>query len=376
MAETTDLTKPRLRLAYLDGLRAIAASYVVGFHAVLGFGGDELTGPFRVLKRVFAFGHEAVAVFIVLSGYCLMLPVVRAQPERDRVPFGSFLRRRAFRILPPYFAALLGSVLLLALVPALRARSGTTWDDSLPGLELGPLLSHALLLHNWSPTWGYQINGPFWSVASEWQIYFFFPLLLLPAWRRFGMPGALLAAAAVGYAPLLFAPAASMVAIPWYLLLFALGMGAAAIGFSSNELSARLRPLPWRPLSTALWLGCALFSVAAGKIWFANKPITDLLMGLAMATLLLSLTGRALGPKPGWLLSLLESRPLVRLGHFSYSLYLTHLPLLALGYFWLRELGMARAPTALLLLVAGGPISVAAAYVFYLVVEKRFIVKR
>src|SRR6185369_16490784 len=94
------------RLAHLDGLRAVAAGYVVMFHAVLGFTGSELTGPWRALRRVFAFGHEAVAIFIVLSGYCLMLPAARSHPARLTSTTGDFLRRRALRILPPYFAAL------------------------------------------------------------------------------------------------------------------------------------------------------------------------------------------------------------------------------------------------------------------------------
>src|SRR4051812_47637271 len=250
MSEPPNNAKPALHLAHLDGLRALAAAYVVGFHAVLGFAAQDLTGPWRLLKRLFAFGHEAVAVFIVLSGYCLMLPVIRSRPERPGVELGRFLRRRALRILPPYFAALLASLILLAVVPVLRTTSHTTWDDSLPGLQVGAIVSHLLVVHNWSPSWGYQINGPLWSVASEWQIYFFFPFVLLPAWRRQGMLGALAVAALIGYAPLLFAASASRVAIPWYLLLFALGMAASAIGFAPQGLPARLRAgVPWSTCS-------------------------------------------------------------------------------------------------------------------------------
>jgi peptidoglycan/LPS O-acetylase OafA/YrhL len=369
--------KPRLHLAYLDGLRALAASYVVGFHAVLGFAADDLTGPWRVLKRLFAFGHEAVAVFIVLSGYCLMLPVVRREPEALRTELGSFIKRRAFRILPPYYAALLGSLLLLAAMPALRSPSRTIWDDSLPGLAVAPILSHLLLVHNWSREWGYQINGPLWSVASEWQIYFFFPLVLLPTWRRLGMLGALALAALLGYAPLLLWPVASNVAIPWYLLLFALGMAAAAIGFSAAPLATRLRQgLDWTWCSRALWLGCVALSSVAGKLWFGLKPVADLLVGLATTALLIALTLRAQRADRGALLRLLESRPLVSLGHFSYSLYLTHLPILALSYIWLRPHGWPQWQLTLVLLGLGGLASLVVAYAFHVAIERRFIQKR
>src|ERR1051325_3590122 len=83
------VAKP-VRLPYLDGLRALAAGYVVLFHAIPGFSAENLTGPWRVLKRAFAYGHEAVAIFIVLSGYCLMLPMVSRSPQPPRVAFGPF----------------------------------------------------------------------------------------------------------------------------------------------------------------------------------------------------------------------------------------------------------------------------------------------
>jgi peptidoglycan/LPS O-acetylase OafA/YrhL len=364
----------RVRLAYLDGLRALAAGYVVAFHAVTGFYAPELTGSFRVLRRLFAYGHELVAVFIVLSGYCLMLPVVRKDARRLPIELGKFLRRRARRILPPYFAALAGSILLLALVPVLRTHSGTTWDDSLPGLELGPILTHVLVVHNWVPSWAVQINGPFWSVATEWQIYFFFPLLLLPVWRRLGMGATLTIAALVGYAPLVFAPGPARLAIPWYLLLFALGMAAAAVGFSPEARERGLRErVPWGSVAGGLWLSCVLFSNLLAGAWFGLKPASDALVGLATATLLVDLTNKAARGAPSRLLGLLEARPLLVVGHFSYSLYLTHLPLLALGYFALRPLGWPAPLNALALLVLGGLACLGLAYAFHVAVERRFI---
>ena len=366
-----------LRLAYLDGLRAIAAGYVVMFHAVPGFSAQNLTGPWRLLRRAFAFGHEAVAIFIVLSGYCLMLPVVRKRPEQHAVAFGRFIRRRAFRILPPYFAALAGSLGALAGVAALRAPSGTIWDDSLPGLDLAAVASHLLVVHNWWPTLAYQINGPLWSVASEWQIYFFFPLLLLPVWRRWGMLGSLAVAGLLGYAPLWFARGPALVAIPWYLLLFTLGMAAAAVGFSSHELPRRLRRnVPWGLTCAMLWGGGFAFSMAAANVWFAHKPLIDLLVGLSTFSLLVYLTERARTTSRGRLLPVLESRALVGLGHFSYSLYLTHLPVLAGCFFAVQRLGWSGGAQALALLVVGSTASLVVAYAFHVAIERRFIVRR
>ena len=378
VADSPALTRPSIRLAYLDGIRAIAASYVVIFHAVLGFGGANLTGVGRILRRASAFGHEAVAVFIVLSGYCLALPVLNQQPLRLKLPLASFARRRALRILPPYFAALALSLLLMALIPALRTPStGTIWDASLPGLRLGPIVSHALLIHNLSPEYALQINGPLWSVATEWQIYFLYPSLLLPAWRRGGALAVLASAALLGYLPLLIAPAAAASAGSWYVLLFALGMASANVSFGSGS-ARKLQALPWRLIASASWGLLAVVGLVFAGVWFGHKPVTDCLVGLAMAAVLVQLTSTATrreAPR-GFLLGLLEAKPLLALGHFSYSLYLTHLPVVALCYFALRPLRLSPLPFSLLLVLTGFAASLLVARAFYLAVERPSMLRR
>ncbi|WP_410959855.1 acyltransferase family protein, partial [Salmonella sp. SAL4356] len=69
-------------------------------------------------------GHLAVSIFIVISGFCLALPVVAAG---DRMRDGSlnFFKRRARRILPPYYGALAFSLLLIATV--LGKKTGSLW---------------------------------------------------------------------------------------------------------------------------------------------------------------------------------------------------------------------------------------------------------
>lgn len=369
VAPTNEPRPEAPRLAHLDGLRAVAATYVVLFHAALGFPGDQ-PAPFwwRVIRRGFAFGHEAVAIFIVLSGYCLMLPVVRAGQGRLPGGLAAYLGRRAFRILPPYFAALAASALAIALLAPLQVRSATIWDDSLPGLTAGALLSHLALVHNWFPAWGYQINGPFWSVATEWQIYFFFPLVLLPVWRRAGVAGALVVALALGYLPHLLAPERAAVAIPWYLALFWLG-AAAATGI--------WRAAPWGVLAGLLWSLCAVLGLGFAPIFFLYQRHTDLLVGLATAALLAHLDQRAAaardGHRRGRLLSWLESRPAAAVGRFSYSLYLTHLPVVALCFPLVHRLDLPEPAHAAAMLLLAVPASFLVAYGFFWLVERHFL---
>ena len=370
--------KEALRLEYLDGLRAVAALYVVLFHAGLGFldAGRPLQGFARNLQRVLSFGHDAVAVFIVLSGYCLMLPVARAEGQLVRgVP--NYIARRAWRILPPYFAALAGSLLLIALAPVLETPTKTIWADSFPAFEFGPIASHLLLIHNLFPSWLHTINGPLWSVATEWQIYFFFPFFLLPLWRRFGAGRTLLAAFALGAALTWLVPSAAYSASSWYLGLFGLGMCAAGIDFAARPAERWLREhVPWPIVCLGMLgaVGCGMTVLV--KYWFRVMPYSDALVGAATASTLLYLTPHALRPaqhgKP-LLLRVLSSGPLVVLGHFSYSLYLTHLPVVALCYFGLRPLGLTPGLEMLALVLLALPLSLLIAYPFFWVFERRFV---
>ena len=80
------VTTPRLRLNFLDGLRGLAALYVMLAHvfSITAYGDDgrvstSLPPAFVWATRGLCFSHYAVAVFIVLSGFCLMLPVSRSK---------------------------------------------------------------------------------------------------------------------------------------------------------------------------------------------------------------------------------------------------------------------------------------------------------
>ncbi|HYP99755.1 MAG TPA: acyltransferase [Polyangiaceae bacterium] len=370
--------KEALRLEYLDGLRAVAALYVVLFHAGVGFVDAErpIFGFARNVQRALSFGHDAVAVFIVLSGYCLMLPVARTEGVQVRgIP--NYIARRAWRILPPYFAALAGSLLLLALVPVLETWTKTIWADTFPAFERGPIVSHLLLIHNLFPAWAHTINGPLWSVATEWQIYFFFPFFLLPIWRRWGAGATVLAAFALGGALTIVAPSAAGCAASWYLGLFALGMCAAGIDFASRASERFLRErVAWRivSLGTLAAVGCGVTVLV--KYWFRFMPYSDALVGAATASALLYLTPHALRPaehRRPLALRILESGPLVTVGRFSYSLYLTHLPIVALCYFWLRRLGLSPNMEMLSLIALSLPLSLALSYAFYWLFERRFV---
>lgn len=69
----------RLHLAAVDGLRALAALFVVAHHIHRTLWWPNSPPPgIRPFVSPLLYGHYAVSVFIVISGFCLMLPVIRA----------------------------------------------------------------------------------------------------------------------------------------------------------------------------------------------------------------------------------------------------------------------------------------------------------
>src|SRR5579883_2718019 len=177
----------RVRLHYLDGLRALAALFVVLHHAwaqvwpVFTTDRPDNWPHGWVLRAMglFFYGHFAVGIFIVLSGFCLMLPVVH---NNGALPGGicSFFIKRMRRILPAYFGALAVCLMLIAL--CIGQKTGGHWDCAIPVTRQG-LLTHLFLVQD---IFGNsEIDYPMWSVAVEWHIYFLFPVLVL-CWKRYG----------------------------------------------------------------------------------------------------------------------------------------------------------------------------------------------
>jgi peptidoglycan/LPS O-acetylase OafA/YrhL len=372
---------PRLRLDVLDGIRGASALYVALFHAMIYTGYTttpytELSGPMAFLGAALGYGSYAVPVFIVLSGYCLMLPL--AQRNTLSIPGGvvGYIRRRAWRILPSYYVMLLLSLGLIALVPVLQTQQNTDWDVKLP-VTAGAIISHLLLVHNFSPDWIYKIDGPMWSISVEWQIYFLFPALLLPILRRSNMVMMVGVALALGLLPHFLLPAPFRIDFthPWFLGLFAMGVAGAMVTFSQHPMIVKYRTdrrLAW--LNTILTIGI-ICGLALEKEWMNwHEYIAEPLIGLAITGWLIQYSCAVRQGLPrSWSQRILESRPLVKLGVFSYSIYLVHDPLLALFNLSTLQLNISANARLALQIGVAIPLSIACAYIFYVLVERRFM---
>jgi len=363
---------PKLRLDHVDGLRAIAALVVYFNHAYAHtwnpYHRVYPTGFFGPAKYLLVLGHLSVTVFIVVSGFCLALPVIQQGGDLRGGVIG-FFKRRARRILPPYYAAV--ALCLILIWTVLREPTGSLWDVPLQVLvKPSSILVHLLLLQDLFATG--HINYVFWSIAVEWHIYFAMPLLVY-AWKRFGASAVVLGTLVIGYGMMIGLEDTRVGrANPHYLGMFALGMLAAHIARSNAAKLVTLRDrVPW-------WLVAAAALLVTGGIataWGVGLSVQrfhflDLPTGVMAASALIASSL----PKAGLLTRFFSLRPLVFVGTFSYSLYLIHAPLLQfLWHYVFDPLGLTSAPLFLWLGTAGLAVVLVSSYLFHLLFEAPFM---
>jgi peptidoglycan/LPS O-acetylase OafA/YrhL len=341
--------RERARLVGLDGIRGLAALFVMVHHCwLLSYPGYPAnTGP--AWTGWLLYGHLAVVVFIVLSGFSLAV-----SPARHDWQLGGlarFAHRRAWRILPPYWAALAYSLVVAWLViPQPGTPEPTAKSVGVYGLLLQDVFGAP------SP------NGAFWSIAIEAQLYLAFPLLLLVV-RRAGATVMVGAVTAIVVAVGLLAPVSSLVGLlmrltPQFATLFALGLAAAGV----LRAAQRTRRLPWHWLALLAAVPPVALIVAKDSVWTVHHYFwVDLAFGPAVGCLLAAVaTGR---PVP--FVRFLDTRPIRSLGSFSYSLYLTHAPLVVLIHERVVAPHMARGvPAFLTTLALAAPVTILAARSF------------
>lgn len=353
---------PAERQDFIDGLRALAALYVVMHHVWLQIWPEPYLPSGWVLAATgwLRGGHFAVSVFIVVSGYCLTLPVVR----RGRRNFSAvrFLARRAQRILPPYYFSFMFTGLLV--FAYIGERTGTHWDVTLPPTLMKVALGLLLL-----PEFG-AINHVYWSIGVECKIYLLFPLLLM-MFDRFGvLSSAAISAALTLWLAYAFRATPFSILSPHYIGLFCFGAAAAYVVNSPESFWKRLR-------ESRLWDGCLVGALLTTslllRVWGLAPHryfAVDLFIGLG-ATAVLVLSGRSPSSRTRRLLSW---RPLVFIGAFSYSLYLIHAPLLQVVW-QLAISGNFRSETAefFALLALGVPFVLLCSWGFYRACERPFV---
>lgn len=106
------------RFPCIDGLRALAALAVFGFHSgTILSNQDREFLPLGALNWISRLGFFGVALFFIISGFLLYRPfAIAALSDRPAPRWAPFWKRRFFRIFPAYWLALAGAAFLLSQV--------------------------------------------------------------------------------------------------------------------------------------------------------------------------------------------------------------------------------------------------------------------
>jgi len=294
-----------MRIAEIQGLRALAVLLVIAFHA-----------------KFLSGGFIGVDIFYVISGYLITGLLVRELEETGSISFRNFYSRRIKRLLPSSFLVLVSTALLgLLIMPSnMRADLGRN------------IVATTLYVGNYLFAWwqnDYQNLGVtpspvihYWSLAVEEQFYLLWPLLLLVAGRKSRSQRIfkiVLTVTVISFLLSLIAtsnwPIWSFYSLPTR----AWELGVGALVLLSKRSARAFRWLPW----------AALLAIAYSTLMFNEStpfPGSAALIP-TLATGLLLLNIHAL-PRP--MAYLLRTRISQWIGAVSYPLYLWHWPALVL----------------------------------------------
>ena len=163
--------KQKNNIMVLDGVRAIACLTVMIYHINLMTRDAQIWHPsdptHMLISAIALSGASGVTLFFVLSGFLLFLPYAKALLfESDWPSMRQFYLRRVLRIIPGYYVALFVLILI--------THREYLQPDHLR--DLGLFLT--FFMDSTAQTFQ-KLNGPFWTLAVEWQFYMLLPLLAI-----------------------------------------------------------------------------------------------------------------------------------------------------------------------------------------------------
>ena len=366
------------RLRGIDALRGLAALGVVLYHAVEQgqkvLPQNFLQYPIRAVQFTSSFGYIGVFLFFVISGFCIHLQWAKAKAAgtEAEIRFGAFWRRRLRRLYPPYIIALLLFLLLTAWTIGIDLTHFFFYDIGM----------HLLMLHNLDPNTCYTINGVFWTLAIEEQLYLaYFLLLFIRVRWGWGVTLAVCLFARMAWVVLSHVvwlktgfgvPVPEAAAVHWFT--WALGAIGVEAFFGLIKLRGWSRDLR---LATLLIVAASAISTSLPLInkdtflhhasWFLIHPFWGLGFFIVVNRMVLAEQSWLRQVKLPSLVSLFAT-----LGIFSYSIYLTHELVIMQSWRWTNPNWLQIVNVFVVVI----PATILFAWVFFWFCEKPFMTRR
>jgi peptidoglycan/LPS O-acetylase OafA/YrhL len=334
-SEAPDLAHPErraTRFPLFDGFRAVAATAVLLTHVAFDTGYDTRSS----WGGYFARADVGVAIFFLISGFLLYRPFVARRFHTEPPPkTGSFWWRRALRIYPAYWVALIA----LVIIGGVEVHGFTAW------------LRFIFLVHIYWPTTVFGPVAQSWTLATELAFYLFLPLYayaLRQVVRHDADPRRKLRAELLGIA--------GLVAITWlyrwwlvslhsdrfgvyntwlpsWLDHFGLGMllAVTSVWYADRRtrapagLERRWAPaVCWAVAGVAFWLVSTQMGVAVNYTLFTTRDEMVVHVMYAVVAFFFLLPG-VFGPQDkGLIRRFLRNRAVQIVGLVSYGVYLWH----------------------------------------------------
>ena len=287
----------------LTSLRGIAAMAVMLQH----FSATAQQDAAVSIPSLVPHGYMAVDLFFVLSGFIMTYTYGTDFETHGMRSFPGFMARRIARIAPLNLAAL-GIVLLAGAASQAILSRNLFYDSAHLAFDL---VANALMVQGLGI--GLNLNGPSWSLSTEFAAYFLFPLFLLLVFH----PRRVVALGAIGL---------SVAILCWMASLNArLGLARATTSFDIGRcftefclgvgtyraiLSPRLRRFMARD-----WVTIAILSASVAMLLVRVDLFAALLWPAVVATLACN---------HGRVAAAFSTRIPYFLGVISFSLYLLH----------------------------------------------------
>jgi peptidoglycan/LPS O-acetylase OafA/YrhL len=353
------------RFESLDHWRGFACLLVIIYHSTIVYlvANPADGGSVRALLELTHHFNVGVALFFVISGYCIAAAADNSRVRGDRI--GTYFLRRFRRIYPPYWIMVVCTIAAFFLLDyGWRAPllSGDPWPQYrqnwyTPTQWLGNLTLTETWRHHVFGNIRAHFPGQAWTLCYEEQFYFVTGILLVVS-RRWFFPGIALVSVSTALCAA-WARAAGVHVDGFFFdgswLLFAVGVAVFyRLRYATGVRAVALDALLLMAIPLSLWLSVPIDGAIAGFAFAAALPWLYRFDRQVAASAAL--------------------KPLLVCGQMCYSLYLVHqIPVKAVTTALYRNGATGPLSTLFVVIPVSVGVSVGLGWMFHVAVERRFL---